>query len=275
MPPSIVFQSSLPRSGSTLFSNIVGQNPDFAVTPTSGLLDLLYAARSQFSQGAEFKAQDRKEMERAFAGFCRGGLDGYAQALTNKPWLLDKSRGWGVHYGFLNAFYPNPKIICLIRDPVDIFCSMERKYRQASLQDSGLVDHFEMKNTTLEKRLDHWSNSPPVGLAMERMREILRQGIHSRMLFIDYDKLCRQPRLQLERFYAYVGLPYFDGHRFDAVAQITSEDDSIYGIFGDHNIRPCVEAQPSLAREVLGDDLCQWIRQRYGWFYKHAESLTI
>lgn len=41
MPPSIAFQSSLPRSGSTLFSNIVGQNPAFHVTPTSGLLDLL------------------------------------------------------------------------------------------------------------------------------------------------------------------------------------------------------------------------------------------
>ena len=42
MPPQIAFQSSLPRSGSTLLSNIVGQNPNFHVTPTSGLLDLLY-----------------------------------------------------------------------------------------------------------------------------------------------------------------------------------------------------------------------------------------
>ena len=80
MSPRIAFQSSLPRSGSTLLSNIVGQNPEFHVTPTSGLLDLLYVARGQFS---------------------RGGLEGYAAALTNKPWLLDKSRGWGVHYAFL------------------------------------------------------------------------------------------------------------------------------------------------------------------------------
>ena len=39
-------------------------------------------------------------MEQAFAGFCRGGLEGYGAALTSKPWLLDKSRGWGVHYAF-------------------------------------------------------------------------------------------------------------------------------------------------------------------------------
>ena len=111
MAPRIAFQSSLPRSGSTLFSNIVGQNPDFHVTPTSGLLDLLYVARGQFSHGEAFKAQERSEMEQAFAGFCRGGLEGYAAAVTDKPWLLDKSRGWGVHYAFLNAFYPDPKIV--------------------------------------------------------------------------------------------------------------------------------------------------------------------
>ena len=65
MPPSIAFQSSLPRLGSTLFSNIVGQNPAFHVTPTSGLLNLLYVARGQFSRGVEFKAQESHEMERA------------------------------------------------------------------------------------------------------------------------------------------------------------------------------------------------------------------
>ena len=85
MAPRIAFQASLPRSDSTLLSNIIGQNPAFHVTPTSGLLDLLYVARAQFSNGEEFKAQEPGQMERAFSGFCRGGLEGYASALTDKP----------------------------------------------------------------------------------------------------------------------------------------------------------------------------------------------
>ena len=48
-------------------------------------------------------------MDKAFVGFCRGGLEGYAAGLTDKPWLLDKSRGWGIHYPFLDAFIPTPK----------------------------------------------------------------------------------------------------------------------------------------------------------------------
>lgn len=268
MPPRIAFQSSLPRSGSTLFSNIVGQNPAFHVTPTSGLLDLVYVARGQFSRGEEFKAQERGEMERAFIGFCRGGLEGYAAALTDKPWLLDKSRGWGVHYTFLNAFYPDPKIVCMLRDPVDILCSMERNFRKAGLQDAGLVNHSEMQNTSLEKRIDSWVNSPPVGLAMERLLEILRQGIDQQMLFIRYEDMCSNPRRELERYYAYLGLPYYEGHDFHNVDQITVEDDEVYGVFGDHTIRRNVEPQPSQALDVFGPDLCHWIRQRYGWFYE-------
>ena len=85
-------------------------NADFHGTPTSGLLDRLYVARVQFINGEDFKAQERGAMERAFDGFCRGGLEGYASALTDKPWPLDKSRGWGLHYRFLKAFDPDPKI---------------------------------------------------------------------------------------------------------------------------------------------------------------------
>ena len=48
----IFFQSSLPRAGSTLLQNILGQNPDFYVTPTSGVLELVYAARNNYSTSA-------------------------------------------------------------------------------------------------------------------------------------------------------------------------------------------------------------------------------
>ena len=268
MPPKIAFQSSLPRSGSTLFSNLVGQNPVFDVTPTSGLLDLLKGARHYFSQGIEFQAQEPQLMDKAFAGFCRGGLEGYAAGLTDKPWLLDKSRGWGIHYPFLDAFYPNPKIICMVRDPVDIFCSMERNLRKAKLRNPGLVKPEKMLNTSLEKRLDYWSNSDPVGLALEHLQDILRQGIDRQMLFIRYEDLCLDPQPELDRFYAYLGIESYSHHDFNNVEQITQEDDRVYGIFGDHTIHNKVSLQPSQALDILGKPLCDKIRQRYSWLYE-------
>ena len=134
-------------------------------------------------------------------------------------------------------------------------------------RETGLVNHSKMLNTSLEKRLDHWMASPPVGLAMKRLLELLRQGIDKQMLFIRYEDLCSNPRQELERYYAYLGLPYYKGHDFNNVEQITVEDDEVSGVFGNHTILRQVEPQPRRALEILGAGLCDWIRQRYGWFY--------
>ena len=75
MKQKIFFQSSLPRAGSTLFQNVMGQNPDFYVTPTSGVLELLYGARNNYTNSPEFKAQDANLMKSGFLSFCKNGIE--------------------------------------------------------------------------------------------------------------------------------------------------------------------------------------------------------
>jgi sulfotransferase len=57
----------------------MGQNPDFYVTPTSGVLELVYGARANFSTSPEFKAQDVLLMEAGFKEFCNKGIFGFVQ----------------------------------------------------------------------------------------------------------------------------------------------------------------------------------------------------
>ena len=59
----IFYQSSLPRAGSTLLQNILAQNPDIYATPTSGVLELIFGARANYTTSAEFKAQDAETMK--------------------------------------------------------------------------------------------------------------------------------------------------------------------------------------------------------------------
>ena len=73
----IFFQSSLPRSGSTLLQNILGQNPDFYVSPTSGVLELLFAARNNYTNDVAFKAQGSQLMKKGWLNFCNCGLEGF------------------------------------------------------------------------------------------------------------------------------------------------------------------------------------------------------
>ena len=64
MVKKVFYNSSLPRSGSTLIQNILAQNPKIYSSPTSGLFGFIDAARTLYSSLPEFKAQDEKEMEK-------------------------------------------------------------------------------------------------------------------------------------------------------------------------------------------------------------------
>jgi sulfotransferase len=269
MSQKILFQSSLPRAGSTLFQNLVGQNPDFYVTPTSGLLELVYAARGNYTDSPEFKAQDSELMKKAFLGFCKGGITNYYQSITDKKYVLDKSRGWGIHYDFLNSFYENPKILVLVRDLRDIFCSMEKNFRKSQIKANPVVNHANMTGTTTPKRIDVWAQSQPVGLAIERLSEIFRQGLDKNMLFIKFEDLCLYPESQMIRFYEFLGIEHFS-HDFDNIEQITKEDDEVYGIYGDHKIKQRLELPISEAKKILGYDVCEWIYNNpsYKWFFE-------
>ena len=263
----IFFQSSLPRSGSTLLQNIMGQNPKFYVTPTSGVLELVFAARKNYTDSLEFQAQDAELMRNAFLGFCKQGLEGYYNSITDKEYVLDKSRGWGIHYNFLNAFYPDPKILVMIRDPRDILASMEKKFRQNQDKDSGLVDHANMQGTTTEKRIDIWASSQPFGMAMERLYQMIKEGIDKKVHFIKYENLTLKPERELSKIYDFLGVEPYE-HDFDNIEQVTQEDDSVYGIYGDHKIQNKLSFKPSNADEILGSNAAEWVRNNYAWFYE-------
>ena len=266
MVQKIFFQSSLPRAGSTLLQNVMGQNPDFYVTPTSGVLELVYASRSNYSTSPEFKAQDPELMKSGFLNFCNQGMLGFFNGVTDKPYVLDKSRGWGVHYGFLNSFYPNPKIICMVRDLRGIFSSIEKNFRKNQHKDSGLVDHSQMKGTTTEKRIDIWAQSQPVGMSLERLYQMFKEGINQNVLFVKFEDFTSNPKKEMQRIYNYLELPYFE-HDFNNVEQITQEDDEVYGVYGDHTIKSKIEPIKSDYKEVLGVNASNWIKSNYQWFY--------
>ncbi len=49
-------------------------------------------------------------MKRAFLAFSRAGMETYFAALTDKPYAVVKSRGWGVH-NIRPKVLPSPTII--------------------------------------------------------------------------------------------------------------------------------------------------------------------
>ena len=267
MVKKIFYNSSLPRSGSTLIQNILAQNPEIYSSPTSGLFDIIFNARVVYSSGPEFKAQDEDLMKSAFGGFCKMGAQGYYERITEKPIVIDKCRGWNSEINFLEFVYgETPKIITMIRDPRAIYASMEKKFRKNPHLDHGLTNWAEVTGTTTDKRVVYWSNNIPIAPVMDRIYQSLLDGNHEKILFIKFEDLTSNPEGELKKIYEYLEIPYFK-HDFDNVEQVTQEDDKVYGVFGDHKIRKKVTPVKDDFREVLGQSSCQMIYENYEWFY--------
>ncbi len=90
MSQTVFYQSSLPRAGSTLLQNIIGQNPQFHVTPTSGMIDLMLGTRIGYNGNKESKAGDKDMWREGFYAYCREGFKGYLQ--NHRPRMAPNTR---------------------------------------------------------------------------------------------------------------------------------------------------------------------------------------
>ena len=266
MVKKIFFNSSLPRSGSTLLQNVLMQNPEIYSTPTSGAVEFLLGARTLYSTGDAFKAQDPTQMQKAFQGFCKEGLYGYFNAITDRPYVIDKSRAWLGNFRFANFIEPGAKVIVMVRDLRGIFASMEKNYRKNPHKDPQIVNGAQLKNMNTDTRLQHFSVSPPIGPSPEWLYDSIIQGYDQRILFIRYEDFTKNPDAEMKRVYNYLELPYFK-HDFNNVEQLTHENDVIHGIFGDHQIKPKIEPLVEDYVNILGYHNCDKIKQSYAWFY--------
>jgi sulfotransferase len=267
MVNKIFFNASLPRSGSTLLQNVMMQNPDIYSSPTSGVIEFLLTARTIYSTGDAFRAQDPEVMKKGFKGFCKGGLWGFYNSITDRPYVIDKSRAWAGNFRFLDFFEEDPKVIVMVRDLRAVFSSMEKNFRKNPHKDPQIVNSNELKNMTTDSRLVFFSTSPPVGPSLEWIKDVITQKLDSNLLFIRFEDFTTNPELEIRRIYKYLDIPYFV-HDFSNVEQLTQENDVIHGIFGDHTIQKVIKPVKNDYLDILGPNNCNNILQSYAWFFE-------
>lgn len=276
MKQKIIYQSSLPRAGSTLLQNILGQNPQILATPTSFMTDLVDGARlghnssmndSSTSNDWDKPAKFLHSKEQLYA-FIRGGLREWSKELTDRNYILDKNRSWGGKYTLLeNVFNEKPKILYMVRDLRAVCASMEKKFRANPDKMTPEVDLRKMKGLTTFNRVGQWVQSHPVGFALQLLEQAILDGTASNFLFIKYEDMCINPKPIFKSIYEYLEIDYFE-HDFDNIEQITHEDDRMYGIYGDHTIRNTLDKKPDDFRQILGENVNKKLFEDFNWFFK-------
>jgi sulfotransferase len=265
----IFFNSSMPRSMSTLLQCVLNQNPEIEATPTDPVLEYLYGARINYSTVPEVKSIDQNIALNNWRGFCWGGLDGYVKSYTNKPHICIKTRGGTIYYNWFESFMPyKPKMICMVRDLKSIFSSMEKLFRKNQENHQEIQNHNKMTGTTTAKRIDIWLNSPPVGLALERLNQIFLEKIDKNILFIKAEDFTEFPEVEMTKIYDYLNLKSYK-HDFQNIEQSVKENDTVYGLNTNiHTIRNEIKPLKPDYNEILGKQICDAIDNNFYWYQK-------
>jgi len=255
----IHFVAGLPRSGSTLLLNLLGQNPAVHVTPTSGLVDLVAGVARQWRHNVWHQAEGldivRPRMRHALGGMIAGY---HAEPLESGKVVFDKNRAWLKYIEEVElALGLRVRVIVMVRDIRDVLASMERLY---CLRD---LDYPADMPATVEERCELWlSPRGVVGSAARWVQDAIRR-VSDRLLVVPYEALTSQPCQVLSGLAEQLDLPTY-AYDPDHVDQVTHENDAIHGM-DLHRVRPHVEPNTSRWSDVLPLDYAATVARRFAW----------
>ena len=113
------FDCGLPRSGSTLLTAILNQNPQIHAGTLSPVFEVMYYT-DEILQGEQAQAFPKPEV---FHKMVKDGIISYYSD-RDEPIVIDKCRAWPAHIDMLKKYVTDdPKIICTVRHPLDILAS--------------------------------------------------------------------------------------------------------------------------------------------------------
>ena len=272
MSKTIFFQSSMPRAGSTLFQNILAQNPQIHSTSTSGLSELILENFNSFDNIPNFKKEkDYNLCKKAFYNFCKGGIESYYTTITKKPIIVEKNRLWVSIYPLLNKIYPNPKIIILIRDLRSIFSSFEKYYINNPTSLSSLIFPSNTKSIPISiyDRIQSYEEFDMFKSILTSLQDIIYFKNKSNVHIIKFEDLCNNPNKVLDKTYKYLEIPNFF-HNFNYINQVTYENDNFHH-FGNHFISPVINPPQPDWDEVLGKEISDMVYEKYNWYFKYFD----
>jgi sulfotransferase len=248
--------------------NILGQNPNHHVTPTSGLLWMMSVIRDGWSSNDAFLAQGLPVVEPRIPAALRGMTYGfYEKELGARRVVFDKNRGWPTQVELLEkVFNRKVPIIVTVRDIKAVVASFEKLYRQNPVARRQYLGPAYVQAQTIDGRARVLTSPGGViGLPVNYIRDALNRGVADRLLILPYNRLVTQPVQTMAALHEQLGLEPFDRYDPDNVQQITKEDDAVHGWgFNLHEIRPKVEPPSKPPWEgILPPHTCAWLDSEF------------
>lgn len=222
---SFVCLSGLPRTGSTLLSAILSQNPEIYAEGNSAVCQLMWDMQQscEGSASQQLAANRRYDDQDALVA----SIPAIYYRKVKATHIVDKCRSWTLpdNMAMLRRYITDdPKVIVLTRPLNEIVQSFVR-LREANGWDdpeAGLLDPMSEPIMRSQFGVDH-----------------ARATNSGEFLFIEYADLIGDTVAVLDSIYTFCGFESFT-HDLDNIVNKHPEDDTVYGLAGMHDVRPTI-----------------------------------
>lgn len=231
MDKTVHFLAGLPRSGNTLLSTLLNQNPLIYSSPLSPLAAFLWDMSSNF-QGREHLNRSDSNKKRT-ENFLSSFTDNFYSDV-DKPVIIEREKAWGTpaNLEMIKKFItPTPKIIFTVRDVLEILASciqLDSNFFESQIINKDyysnnyrskkdmICEHLMSTNGTLEKAL--------LSLAPAFWEE--NKGVYH---IVEFNDLVHNPKEAMAKIYQFLEMPYYE-HDFNNINKIEKDNDEEMGL---------------------------------------------
>ena len=249
----LFFLVALPRSGNTLFTSIINQNPEIACTPNSITLEIMKDLFLLKDTDVFQNYPDHKSLNNVLDSVYDSYYKDWPQ-----PIIID--RGPVItpgNFKLMQKHFKRPfKCIVLLRDLIDVLASYMKWYTE---NPDSFINKFGLQ--TDEEKLMMIMNKEG---AVAKELEAIKNSYNYKDIchYIKYDDMVANPEKTFIDLYQFLGIKPFK-HSFQDLKQVEVNgmkyDDTIVGK-NMHNIRSVVRKEYNPYIEKIPER----IRQKYG-----------
>lgn len=232
--------SGMPRSGSTLLSAILSQNPLIHAEGNSALCQLMWDMQVSCLTTANEQLRANRRENTMFNIITQIPHVYYKD--IPETIVVDKCRSWTLKPNIdmlHNYIDKNVKVIVLERPVVDVVKSFAKLYKANNIY----TDELANKLIT--------PNSEPIMRSLEGIKWAKINNTDNTFIFINYDELVKNTQETIGKIYDFCGWTPFN-HDFNNIVSKYPENDDIYKLHGQHEIRSTINKKNN---KILLDDI--------------------
>jgi sulfotransferase len=253
------FMSGLPRSGSTLLSSLLNQNPRFHSGPSSPVVPTILALENSLSQDELYLAYPKPEQARRLIASV---LQIYYSDVE-RPVIFDKNRSWVDRMNYIEGYFGiQPKILYPVRNIDEILASFISMYRRNPYTGEGKISFMDEMLIKSNQPLNDDSRcqmlAGPMGIlgqSYNGLKTVFEQGKQNSIHLIEYDELINQPKETMEKIYDFLEEKYFE-HDYQNIENLHRErDKEVYGLADMHEVRKSLGKSSLDPKELLSENI--------------------